>query len=165
MPRVYIAGPMRGYHLLNFPAFDRAASLGRSLGWEVISPADLDRQNGINEWSDDVRDPHGTRVIVRRDLEALLALRAEEGDAIAMLHDWPKSSGARAELAVAQWLKLAILDARSFTPLNAKLMGYVETQLPSFCGIGGCEVGSHGTVTEEGALIRIATDIANRKEV
>lgn len=171
MPRAYVAGPMRGKPKLNFPAFDKAASLGRSLGWQIISPADLDREHDIHEDAADVIDPEGVRVIVDRDVTALLSLRAESGDAIALLHGWEKSTGARAELAMAQWLGLRVVDARSFTDLNAKLLGYVETPLPAFCGMGGAEsgCGSGGCgisqFDAEDAVKAIATRIANEKEI
>ena len=44
--RIYIAGPMRGYTLDNFPAFDEAAEYLKRCDWEVISPAELDRLGG-----------------------------------------------------------------------------------------------------------------------
>ena len=47
-PTFYLCGPMRGYPRLNFAAFDVARDLGRALGYHVISPADLDREAGID---------------------------------------------------------------------------------------------------------------------
>ncbi|MHB1850453.1 MAG: DUF4406 domain-containing protein, partial [Acidimicrobiales bacterium] len=47
--RIYIAGPMRGVKDWNFPAFDAARDLLVAAGWEVVSPADLDRAGGFVE--------------------------------------------------------------------------------------------------------------------
>jgi hypothetical protein len=44
-PKVYVAGPMTGYPGFNYGAFDEARDLLASEGWDVISPADLDREN------------------------------------------------------------------------------------------------------------------------
>lgn len=117
MPRVYLAGPMRGYPQFNFPAFDKAASLGRALKWEVISPADMDREHGFDERVHHDFTPGERREFIRRDVEAIMSLRAEDGDAIAMLPNWEKSGGARAEYALAKWARLKILDALTFERL------------------------------------------------
>jgi hypothetical protein len=39
---IYISGPMTGYPDLNFPAFHLAASVLRSEGFTVISPAEIE---------------------------------------------------------------------------------------------------------------------------
>lgn len=134
--KVYIAGPMRGHPQLNFPAFDAAKALGMSLGWDVISPADMDRNAGIDEQEAPAIEqevglnPSMLRVFVQRDIEALLSLRVENGDCIAMLPGWEKSVGATAENAVAKWLKLRVLDATTFYDL-----GYEPCYT---CGDGAC---------------------------
>lgn len=120
MPKVYIAGPMRGYPQFNFPTFDAARRLGESLGWEVISPADMDREHGIDEKTARAvpangGDPEWVRVFIRRDVDVLVnTLKAEKGDAIALLPGWEKSTGASGELAIAKWAKLRVLDAVTF---------------------------------------------------
>lgn len=114
-PHVYIAGPMRGIPDFNFPAFDKARDLAKDNGWVAISPADLDRENGIHENTEllTASDEEAlvNRTIVGRDMKALLSLRAENGDAIALLPGWEKSTGAVAEFFVARWLGLNVLDA------------------------------------------------------
>lgn len=122
MPRCYVAGPMRGYPAYNFPAFDAAAATGRSLGWEVFSPAEMDRAHGFDETKQsdgkDVFGPAEIREFIRRDVNVIVeTLRAEDGDAVAVLPGWEKSTGARGEVALARWAKLAILDATTFKPL------------------------------------------------
>ena len=118
--RVYIAGPMRGLPKFNFPAFDEARDLAISLGFDPISPADLDRKSGFHEDSPptDATTPDITRQFVKRDCEALLSLRSEEGDAIALLPGWEKSTGAPAEAFVAKWLGLQFLNAETMKPFT-----------------------------------------------
>lgn len=48
MKKIYIAGPMRGHELYNFPAFDAAEARLRRLGYDVVNPAALDRARGIH---------------------------------------------------------------------------------------------------------------------
>src|SRR3954468_6651074 len=111
VPKLYLSGPMRGYPNFNFPAFDLAAELGRREGFEVISPADLDRASGFTETS--TVTPANLRVFVERDVQALLNLRAENGDAVAVLPGWERSTGALAEVMVARWLGLRVISALS----------------------------------------------------
>ncbi len=47
-PTIYIAGPMSGYPQYNFPAFDEARDELRENGWQVVSPADMDREHGLD---------------------------------------------------------------------------------------------------------------------
>lgn len=111
--RVYVSGPMRGYNEFNFPMFDYARILGEKLGYEVISPADMDRAEGF--------DPSKTNVnsffmqhAVKRDLEAIQSLDPSAGDFVAGLPGYQYSVGAAAEIAVAQWLSIPIRNALSF---------------------------------------------------
>lgn len=116
--RVYCAGPMRGIPFFNFPAFDAARDLAIKSGFDPISPADLDRDSGFHENTPVTAtyDPSVNRTFAERDCKALLSLRAEFGDAIALLPGWENSTGARAELMLSIWLGLAVLDATTFKP-------------------------------------------------
>lgn len=108
--RVYIAGPMTGHKLYNFPAFDAAAQAIRDEGHKAISPADLDREAGFDpatlpddwDWS---TYPPGVDPdeFISRDIEAI-----QTADAIYMLSGWQNSRGARAEHALAEWRGLTI---------------------------------------------------------
>jgi hypothetical protein len=114
--RVYISGPMRGIKDHNFPAFDRARDLAMSMGFDPISPADMDR-------ADDGKLPETAeaetiRKYARRDVDALLSLRPEHGDAIALLPFWFDSVGAMAEVALARWLGLTPLWANTMEPYD-----------------------------------------------
>lgn len=99
--RLYLAGPMRGYPLYNFPAFDAGAAALRAMGHAVISPAELDRATGFDEHSTDPLPDNFVEEAMRRDVEALLHV-----DGVAFLPGWARSTGARFELAVAQQLGL-----------------------------------------------------------
>lgn len=109
--RLYIAGPMTGIAEFNFPAFDDAATRYRAAGHEVISPAEHDRENGL-----DVTGLTGdlTELEGKFDLaETLLWDLAQVAtvDAVVLLEGWERSSGVRAELALAAALgKDAIVD-------------------------------------------------------
>ena len=116
----YISGPMRGIPKFNFPAFDEAASRGRKLGHTVISPADLDREIGHHEDDllDDVNVPAKMRLFAKRDCEALIGLRAEHGDGIALLPGYERSTGAMTELYLARWLDLRVVSAETWRPFT-----------------------------------------------
>lgn len=99
----YICGPMRGYAEHNFPAFDAAAELLRQAGYNVISPAELDRAIGFNPKTDNPT-PEFIEGAIRRDLEAIMSV-----DGVYMLKGWQASIGAQAEMAVAKWRKLEVM--------------------------------------------------------
>ena len=109
---VYIAGPMRGYPEYNFPAFDKAKELAISLGYNVFSPADMDRADDSNE----------TAKMSPEQLQEMFALRDTkaifDSTHVAMLPGWERSRGARAEFFLAVWLSRTLLDALTFEPLD-----------------------------------------------
>jgi len=95
---IYICGPMRNFPNLNHPAFFEAEETLKKHGCNVINPARMDQELGL--------DPHKSQMDVefivqaaRRDIDAVF-----ECDGIALLPEWENSKGAKAELAVAQWL-------------------------------------------------------------
>lgn len=117
MKKIYIAGPMTGKPDLNFKAFDEAAFYFRKKGWEVVNPADLDREQGFDlraraDWSDFRPSQERRRSFARRDLKQLI-----ECDAIAMLEGWRDSLGAQAEYALAVWCGL---EVRDYMPIREK---------------------------------------------
>jgi hypothetical protein len=113
MARVYIAGPMRGYPQFNFPAFDAARDAWAARGWEVVSPADMDRTlDGVQENNPTPDQIHSFAHYMRRDISALLTV-----DAIAFLPGWEASTGANVEKVVAQALNLDQYDAITFAAL------------------------------------------------
>ena len=105
---IYVAGPMSGYAEFNFPAFFAAADRLDAEGWKVWNPAAKDSEAAVQA------DP----AYINGDNQALVAngwdwkdaftwdcTKIIYGDGIYMLKGWEKSTGARAEWAVAQFAK------------------------------------------------------------
>jgi hypothetical protein len=117
MSAIYIAGPMRGIPYLNFVAFDRAAKVLRKDGWEVINPADMYRigSDKPEGWLPE-REPDDPflgwdrKETIMVDLGRLV----RECDAIYLLKGWERSVGATAEMSVAEWAKLRIIEQREY---------------------------------------------------
>lgn len=87
----YVAGPMRGYPLMNFPAFAQATAVLRAQGWTVISPAEMDQQSGF----DGSRNPTEVELLemFERDLAAV-----DKVDTIILLPGWEDSEGVKVEI-------------------------------------------------------------------
>ena len=92
--RLYISGPMTGYPEYNYPAFEEAATYLRSLGYEVISPHE------INDADD---TDHPWEWFLRRDIAQLVT-----ADAIVVLPKWWESKGARLETDIGARLEMPI---------------------------------------------------------
>ena len=91
MSNLYLAGPMTGIEDHNYPAFDAAARDLRAQGFDVINPTEgFDGDQTL-----------GREVYLRRAIENLLV-----AEAIVVLPDWTRSSGAIFELGVARALDL-----------------------------------------------------------
>lgn len=99
--QIYISGPMTGIEKHNFPAFDAAEQALQAAGWNVISPANIAREAGVNE--DTVCEGKWLRDIQEQDITALLGCKA-----VYFLRGWQDSKGSNAEFQLAQWLKLEI---------------------------------------------------------
>lgn len=108
----YIAGPMTGYPLFNFPAFAEAAASLRDLGWLVISPAELDLDAGFDPARDTV-DKEFLDAAMKRDCDAILSV-----DAMFMLPGWRASTGATAEMWMARWRHLPVYEYPTLTLLE-----------------------------------------------
>ena len=102
-PTVYIAGPMTGLPNFNRPAFDAAAKVLRTAGWEVINPVDMD----IETYGSRLFDTNDTGDIAQAkfdygfDLEDCRITNKEMVDMcdlVALLPEYHNSSGARAEV-------------------------------------------------------------------
>ena len=92
--RVYLAGPMRGRVRYNFDAFAEAAAELRELGYEVVSPAEHDLEQGFN-----------IRQVLAWDLEQVIG-----ADAVVTLPGWAHSLGALAEVATARAVGIPVLE-------------------------------------------------------
>lgn len=115
--KCYLAGPMSNLPAFNFPAFHAAAAKLRAEGYFVFNPAeaDISRSGGVDpSILNPAGDPNGETSklpgLSRREcLAADMKWIAEEGEAIALLPGWEKSSGARAEKALADALNLQVI--------------------------------------------------------
>lgn len=110
--QIYLAGPMSNIPYFNYPAFDAEAKHLRSLGHEVFNPAEHD----VATYGADISNPTGSveQAIAEYGFDRAAALKADlswicdHADAIVLLPGWEKSSGAKAELALADALGLRV---------------------------------------------------------
>ncbi len=109
--KTYIAGKMTGLADLGFSLFDEAAARWRAAGHEVISPAEMDRDEGWGPDNPPTKEDY--RYIFANDFYQLCFC-----DAIALLPNWRESRGARVELHVAQLLRLKVFDANTMERLE-----------------------------------------------
>lgn len=143
-PTCYLAGPMTGYFEYNFPAFIAMATTLRKLGFEVISPAELDIEAG--------HDPRGIpaeefaktfteaklRKVIRRDINAILQLRPKRGDFIALMKGWERSRGAGAEVYAGAWARLPLRMIVTHSPKELFLVN-ITLPLPHRYTVDGSE--------------------------
>jgi hypothetical protein len=113
MKRIYLGGPMRSIKNFNREAFARAAADLRGDGHIVFSPPEKD----VEMWGKEaLESPTGVladvahtgvnrRDVIRVDLNWII----DNADAIALLPGWEKSSGARLEKALADFLDLEVI--------------------------------------------------------
>jgi hypothetical protein len=99
MTRLYLAGPMTGLPEFNFPAFHAEAKRLRSLGFDVVNPAEVNADTTMS-WS----------ACMKKDIPELLTC-----DGVALLDGWAKSKGATLERHVAMEVGLFVLDAAAIT--------------------------------------------------
>ncbi len=116
--RVYLAGPMRGYANFNFPAFDKEADRLRAGGFEVFSPAERDRADGLHpgtkpDWAEGKNPPHPLSHYMAIDLPEVCKC-----DFVVALPGWSKSEGCRIEFLVAAKLGKPILEAGTLQPID-----------------------------------------------
>ena len=89
---------MRGYESFNFPAFDEATDRLRRYGYGAISPAEMDREKGLDE-TQNTTEGFDVADALRRDTAAIAD---PECNGIVLLPGWENSRGARAERAFAE---------------------------------------------------------------
>lgn len=95
--RIYLSGPMSGLPDLNFPAFHAEAARLRALGYDVVSPAEVNPDHTML-WEQ----------CLRADIKALC-----DCDAIALMPGWENSKGAHLELHIAHRLGIKVLMCES----------------------------------------------------
>lgn len=109
--KLYLAGPMRGIPYFNFPAFFQAAKDLRANGHFVFNPAERDQAKyGDEVWkaspTGNLDDVKHLNFSLREALAADTQFICLEAEGIALLPGHERSSGARAELALANALGL-----------------------------------------------------------
>ena len=113
--RLYLAGPMTGIPQFNFPLFIEATEHLRTLGHDVVTPAELDSPEALSaalaspdgdlaNYQAATGETFGT--LLSRDVRMI----ADEGiEGVVVLPGWERSRGARLETFVAHLLGLPVL--------------------------------------------------------
>ena len=97
--KVYVSGPMTGYPEFNYPAFEDACKRLRAVGYEVVSPHEVNPADGTE---------HSWEWYLRRDIIALM-----DCDNIVVLPGWEQSKGARVETELGGVLGMSVLPLAS----------------------------------------------------
>jgi hypothetical protein len=116
--RVYIAGPMSGYAELNFPAFHAEASALRSIGLDVVNPAEIN-----------VDPSTGWSACMRADIAQLVTC-----DRIHLLPGWSTSKGASLECNIGRALGLLVTlaEGAESMPNHFSFAGSAEAFVSQF---------------------------------
>lgn len=101
MKRIYVAGGMSGHYLFQFEAFDRARDALAEQGWDVVSPADLDRADGYDPVKNPDAEPLEYGYCMERDERYITGCTA-----MCFLPGWEVSKGAQREKQKAEELGL-----------------------------------------------------------
>ncbi|WP_213761962.1 DUF4406 domain-containing protein [Caballeronia sp. dw_19] len=104
--KLYLAGPMTGYPEFNFPAFAAESARLRTLGFEVVNPAELN-SGSDGDWL----------ACMRVDIKALV-----DCDGVALLPGWEKSRGAPIEQGLARDLGLCVHTSAHIIDLIAGMV-------------------------------------------
>lgn len=100
--KIFVSGPMRGIPYYNFPAFDAAKAAFEAVGFDVVTPADLDRAVGFDAMDlpadTDWRAEAGfdVRAAMKRNIDAML-----DCDGVVFLDPMNVSAGCMIELHIA----------------------------------------------------------------
>lgn len=108
MKSIYIAGPMTGYPAFNFPAFFAAQKKFEDAGWKVYNPAAKDEEAKVHEMKAFETGDAKASIAEGFDFKAAFEWDCNKviySDGIYLLQGWEKSTGARGEWAVAQFIK------------------------------------------------------------
>lgn len=101
--RLYLAGPMSGIEQFNFPAFYDAAEILRAAGHDIVSPAEMDAEDGIDAEALASADGDAKKLsltwaqLLSRDVNIIGDETDDKIDGIVFLPGWIRSRGARLE--------------------------------------------------------------------
>ncbi len=95
MRKIYVAGAMSGHANLNHPAFHAKEAQLRAHGWDVINPAAMDVDAGIDPSKP--MEEYDYEDAAHRDIQALQLC-----DAIYLMAGWQHSKGACWERSLAK---------------------------------------------------------------
>ncbi len=101
MRKIYLSGKMTGLPNNGFEIFDKNRDFLIERGWDVVSPADIDRSLGFDPTVPTAFSEEQYQETIKRDYAALL-----ECDSIAFMPNWVNSRGALLESNFANILKL-----------------------------------------------------------
>jgi regulator of RNase E activity RraB len=107
--RLYLVGPMSGIAQLNFPKFHAEAARLRSLGFDVVNPAELNNEDPNAVFINDAAQIAHWQKCMRVDIGQLV-----QCDSVALLDGWTSSKGARLEQHVAFELGMAPRQSACF---------------------------------------------------
>lgn len=105
MTRVYLSGAMRGRPLYNWPLFQHWAYRLRKVGFDVVSPAEMDQEMGMDPELPTDQQGFTNRGFIERDIPAVL-----DADVLGLLPDYQGSVGTAAEIAIARWAEKPVID-------------------------------------------------------
>jgi hypothetical protein len=97
----YIAGPMRGQPAFNKAAFDAAAARLRTYGFGVVTPVELDEQEGY-DLTDPAFEPNDLKVAELLERDLVRISYDEDCIGIYVLDGWLTSEGCKQELTAAR---------------------------------------------------------------
>lgn len=110
-PYVYLAGPMTGWPLWNFPAFAAARKALRARGLAVYCPAEADLDAGFDPAT-------GAGLLTCSQYMARDLPKVRGAAAVVVLPGWQYSTGARREVAEAERAGVPVLALQSMHAAN-----------------------------------------------
>ena len=139
--RAYLAGPMSGIPGYNFPAFRAAAEDLREQGFDVLSPVEMDEEDGLDPAAllDDSLSLDQYKDLLSRDIDRIV----KDGiEVIVVLPGWEGSGGANVEVAFGRAAGLPILSYPDLynvrdTPAVPRVKGEVRITDPDTGGAKG----------------------------
>ncbi len=123
--KVYLANRMTGKRGCNFAWFDAAAADLRERGYEVVSPAEIDREDVREQAraSKNCRESYATGETWGDFLARDVKLIADSGiDAVVVGPEWRQSKGARLETFIAFLVGLPVLDFDTMAPVPLEIL-------------------------------------------